>query len=749
MLGTVTTAPERPRPVRNALAFRGAGVALLAVVLCLAGVAPTLAQREVSLPRRRAAASPTIAEPLLEMKFINTDITKVIAHVARATGTQFLYGDQVRGKITMTSGALVSHGEALEMLRISLGLLGFGALSTPGGPLKIIKIGTAIYHGEWSTDPPQPGDSLILTIIRLKSAKSGDLLLTLRPLIGSKTAAIDYELTNSLILGGSKNRLRRLIGVIQALDEKTLSELGVRRLRHSMVGDVAQQLETAFADPSRRSPLLQVWTDERTNALLLLGPQRALDRARALIDVIDRSEVGTGDIHVIPIRNADPEQIAELLHGMEKQGSGGGGGKSQTGPLSARQFTVVVDPPTRSLVVAADPETARVIHDIVDRLDRAAPRVSVDVIVSEVSKPSSYRLGFAAFLPFATQTESSVQGGAVLIDPRGQGFQTEASGDIGSVTRVGRSPLEIPVLDGNGDPVFDGNGAPVTLSLAREQAVLVAGQRSIHARVLMRPHLLMSSGEQREIFVGANVPIPRQTADTTGVIPLQTRQTIERQDVGLTLRVSPTVGEAGRVQLEVTLESKNVVGSIAGDVADVGPTIRQRQIQSSFSLRDGEFAVIGSLSEPRTETIVAGLPWLMDLPVLGWIFRDTSEVMTDTQIVVAVQVRVQRTREDMLAESIRRRIGFQRSLERLDGLETAAPYAVLVTTRETEAEARGIAEGFSSNGEPASVASWSRYDQQHYDVYMTGFASLPDAGAAALRARGRGWQPQVVALPPQ
>ncbi len=152
--------------------------------------------------------------------------------------------------------------------------------------------------------------------------------------------------------------------------------------------------------------------------------------------------------------------------------------------------------------------------------------------------PSAYRLGFAAFIPLGSQSSDSQTGGALLIDPTGGGFQSEGDATTPFVGRVTRAPLVVPLLDANGDPVIE-NGVPQTISFARDTAVVVAGQREVVSKVLMRPSLLLTNGEQREVFVGNSIPIPVQRTESGATNPLIVSQSARHGRRGLERFVLP------------------------------------------------------------------------------------------------------------------------------------------------------------------------------------------------------------------
>jgi len=697
------------------------------------------------------AEAPRVGAPerRIKMQFRNRALSEVVDFVAKTTGVAFLYDDRLKGRVTVTGDALVTPDETFSILEATLSLQGMAVLPTPGGPFKIVKLASALSMAPWTKSEGE-SDTPITTMVHLRHARSNVVIATLQKLVGTSSLALEYPNTNALIFAGREGQVRRLLTMVRALDQEDFENLIIRNLRYADAARTANQLDFAINDFLAKRPALHVWSDERTNSVLILASPPVLAQAHTLLDEIDRPAVGSGDIRVVPIRHVDPETLVQELNAlaMPVQRKFGDATPRTSSPLLGRAFHLVVDPPTRSLLMMSDPGTAKILLDIVDQLDRVVPRISVEVIVSEISTPSLYRLGFGAFVPLGSQDSDGTTGGGILIDPGGTLFQTGADGTTPFVGRATRTPLEVPVLK-DGVPQTDANGNPITVPFARESAVVVAGETEVVSKILMRPSLLVTSGEQREVFVGSNIPIPVQSTNTGANDPLTTTQSIERQDIGITLRATPTLGIEGGVELELEVELRALTASVAGDVAAVGPTIQQRRITTKIRLRDGETMVAGGHTGITTAEGTRGVPWLKSIPIIGWLFRDELKISNNTTLVIAAQVRILRSRSEVLAESIRRRLGFERALARVDDLETEAPYAVLVTTQSNEQDARSIAQTLTSESQTAVVSSWEGLDQRRFDVYLTGYEHIEDAGAAAIRARVDGWTPEVVALPPR
>ena len=309
---------------------------------------------------------------------------------------------------------------------------------------------------------------------------------------------------------------------------------------------------------------------------------------------------------MIRILNREAQEIADQLNLMsesgrrgtqrqsEPRGGEGGLGSDVGSTLIDRTFSVTVDEPTRSLILVSDPDTLWTLKQTIAELDQIPPRVAVDVVVMEVRKPTNFSLGFNFFLPLLTPSDISdpvlfVASGAnvsgFLNNPLSgldTGVPSTAPADSTFFGRYAREPIQIPLVQA---------GLPaVSLSIPRDEVAVEAEDIEVETTILIRPHLVILSGEENEIFAGENLPIPvSTTSGATGNASglnsaTSTAQNIERTDVGVSLKVKPTVGQTGVVSLEINLTLSQLAAPVAGSVEEVGPTLIQREIQTTLSL---------------------------------------------------------------------------------------------------------------------------------------------------------------------
>jgi general secretion pathway protein D len=686
---------------------------------------------------------PAPGEQSLTLRFVETELAEIVRSVGDATGQAFLFDDdKLKGKVTIFVADRVESAEALEILAAALLLKGFVALPTPGGPLRIVEVSAAAGGAPWSLEPVEDDHTApITTLIRLSAASAEEIVPALQPWIGRSGHVTAYPPTNSIVLAGSEPRLHTLLTLIRVLDEAAVERVVVRRLRHHRSEELAPMLKSTFENAPGRVNTLSVWSEPQTNALILRAREDVLEEAREWIDEVDQPEIGEGRVRVRSLRYADPEQIAQILRDL----ASGGGTESVGTSLAGQDFGVAIDAPTASLVLRGEPATLDLVERVIALLDLEPARITVEVLVHEIITGEGLSLGIDAFIPITNPNSVDDTRSALSFNPSGGGLVNPGLDQRDAFAfRYTRSPLVFPIVDDQGNPA--------TVVVPRESVVLTADEREIESRVLLRPQLLVISGEEQEIFAGNNIPIPTQTLGSSDVAAgpsLDVRQDIQRQDVGLVVRVTPNVGQEGDVILELYVDKSRVARSLTGNPQELGVTIEERELSATVRLSPGNFAVVGLGNERALRSQETSTPFLREIPVLRQLVTASEEQWVNTQLVIAVQAWVHRSRADEVADSIRRRLGFERSVARTRDLVDGSgePYAVLVDTWTTEVEADAIVERFLADGRAAAVGRWEDYGRERFDVYLTGFDSLTDAGEQSVRLVHEGWKPQVVVLP--
>ena len=700
-----------------------ANLACVAAIAALAGASPGHGQ-----------AAPGADETRLALEFDDAEISKVVEAITVALEEPILFDDTLRGRVTISVSDRVTVPEALEILNAALLMKGYAVVPARGGFRKIVPIQNTATEAPWTQEPPgREREGIVTTMVRIRFADPGAILDALGPLLAPSLLARAYLPTRSLILAGTEARLHRLLTIVQALDQAEERHRSVLRLRYRGATEVSEFIKEVFAAGSALERF-ELVVDERSNALIVEASRDQLDEIRAFVRDVDTPIENGGDLHVVPAIHADAERLAELIREL---GSGASDSLGRT--LVGRDYSIVVDRPTNSLVVRADPETFRVLTDLIHELDQMPPSIVVEALVVEVTTSDTLDLALDALIPFGAFDSGAIKAGAVRINTSGTNALQEPTEE--AVFRFSRLPLLIPLITSDGETIV--------VPIPRESVVVLSQERKIYSQILLNPHLMMASGDERELQVGDNIPIPVSRATTEEALPISVQQNIERHDVGVNMRVLPTVGVKGGVNLSLDLAVSRLAPSRSGDTQRVGPTIEQRKISATFPLQHGQVAVIGSHEQQRLIEVETRVPFLADIPVLGAFFKSINNEALDTHLVIAVQARLLRTPADQVAETIRRRLAFERHVEGLERLRavTEAPYALLVTTRVLRRDAEAIAETVSGPDGDGKVVAWGSEGRERFEVYLTGFRDLSEVANAALRLRDQGWSPSVVVVP--
>ena len=586
-----------------------------------------------------ARPAPGSLPPPTVPAFRSIPVSHLIREVAARNGETLLVGEQVAQRISLVGPRRLSSGELSALLDTALLMKSRVAVPMPGGGRKIMNASGAPFP--WVPELQEgAGDTPLLTLVRLDHVDGESLLSILQPLLGRLTLGVAHEPSNSILLAGSSARVARLRDIMLALDEAPSEDVLRITLRERGSDEVLEIIERVFD----QDEIITALSDARTNTLLLRVRSSMVERVRGIIARLDRKLDWGGQLHVFQVHFADPLSLAEQLKSLQSDSSSRvGTGRAS---LAGRSFSIEVHEPTSSLLLNASATTARIIADLLAEIDVTPPRVRVDVRLVEVVTESNLSVGFDAFLPFGKLLDAGSAGGFVMSAPSPGGAGALFSGEGDFVARMARSPLVVPLVNATGNVV--------DVTIPQQVFQVSAGESETFARVLQNPSLLVASGEEQMIFVGDNVPVPVAGSDVGD--PLRVTSNIERHDTGTTLRVTPTVGVEGRVELELYVESSRVGASAAGDVERVGPSFVERVVETTVQLPSGVLAVIGFAARPFTEDVVQGVPFLRSIPVLGTLFRYQSVVELKSTLLVTVGAQVESVDQQELARALKREL---------------------------------------------------------------------------------------------
>jgi general secretion pathway protein D len=679
-----------PRSIRsNGFVFVGAAI----LGLVLLGAGPALAQQ--------AASENT--EELVSLDFSDVELPVVVDTISRMTGYNFIYDDRVRGRVTIVSPTQVTVDQAFAVFESVLKVKGFSLVLGPGNTYKIIPIRDV---KESSIDtikdgrPSRNRDRFVTRLVPLRYIDAAAITQTIKPLISKDASLVAYAPTNTIIVTDSESNIRRLLSILDAIDvESYRQELAVIKVEHADATTLGQQLSEIYGaevssasggataaqrrSRSRRNtqgnqaaagqtpsgglagPSVRILTDERTNSLLVLSSRQQLVDIRELVRKLDIPVTGGGRIHVYYLRHADSEELSETLNALLSGAAGGGGGGGRSGaagggaanvqalrstvtPL-AEGVTVTADPSTNALVIQASKEAYETLRLVIEKLDVSRPQVLVEAMIVEVDVTDRLNLGFSTFFRLINgDTDLIFSTGAAILS----GGLAGSPGLVGAANRITSFTDPSDANDPTARPDRDGS-SNMTIAIAADE-----GNSDLN--IVSAPHILTSDNEEAEIRIGQNIPIVTGRTDAaTGGDNLSTALDVERQDIGVTLRVTPQISEGDTLRLQIFQELTEVTDSEAGDVTQVGVTLNSRKVENTVVVNDGETVAIGGLiSEVFTDS-QSGVPWLSDIPYLGWLFKIKSQQTRKINLIVFLTPHIVRSAEDLEQETVRKRLELQ------------------------------------------------------------------------------------------
>jgi general secretion pathway protein D len=699
--------------------------------------APRLSQRDtivaLEFPR-----PPPEADRTVTFRLVNRPLRDLVEEVHKQTQQRFIYDERLEGSATVIVTEPVTAGEALEILHATLIGKGFAAVPTPGGVLAVVPLDEARTRApreERALRETRAG--LVTALARFDRVDAETVASVLQPAAGVALTVVPYAPTNGVILVGSESHVHRWLALARTLDETASAELHVIQPRHRSAAELFPLLEAVTLDPLTGRPRAELWLDARANLLIARAMPPALAALRERLAALDVAPEETGEIAVLRPRFADPEKLAEILR-SGALGSGRGGPETEAAlALAGSRLDIAVHPSTRSLVVSADPATLRRVREVIEQLDREPPGIEVELHVLALVTDGGVDLGVSFFLPTADPSKPGNIGAIAVNNP----LEPKPAFGFG---RYARTPVVIPVFDENGLPL-----PPIILP--RDIVELHASAGSVLARTVMRPHLMTASGEEHELAAGLNVPVPTAAAPSASGgagDPLVTRVDVERQDVGLRMRVKPVAGEGGTVTLTIDVELTDVRDSLEVVAVRAGPVLGKRTLHATAVVRSGEAAVLGMLLDGDTSTTESGPPFLKDVPALGNLLRESRDESARSHLLIAVQARQLRSADERIADTIRLRTAHERALARYGELrERGASWALLVATRTQRADAEALAAEVSElGGRAARVVAWSWADAERFDVVLSGYASVAEASAGLAALEAAGLRAQLVAV---
>ncbi|AJY05347.1 type II secretion system secretin GspD [Burkholderia vietnamiensis] len=630
------------------------------------------------------------------LNFVNADIDQVAKAIGAATGKTIIVDPRVKGQLNLVAERPVPEEQALKTLQSALRMQGF-ALVQDHGVLKVVPEADAKLQGvpTYVGNTPQArGDQVITQVFELHNESANNLLPVLRPLISPNNTVTAYPANNTIVVTDYADNVRRIAQIIAGVDSAAGAQVQVVPLRNANAIDLAAQLQKML-DPgaignSDATLKVSVTADPRTNSLLLRASSASrLAAAKRLVQQLDAPSAVPGNMHVVPLRNADAVKLAKTLRGMLGKGGNDGGssassndansfnqnggssssgnfstGTSGTPPLpsgglggSSSSYgngasgsgslgnagllggdkdksgddnqpggMIQADAATNSLIITASDPVYRNLRSVIDQLDRRRAQVYIEALIVELNSTTAGQLGI----------QWQVASGALLAGTNLAATAGTVAGNSIINLTTGTAGSTAIGLPGNLSNLNQGLNIGWLHNMFGVQglgALLQYFAGVSDANVLSTPNLITLDNEEAKIVVGENVPIPTGSySNLTSGTTSNAFNTYDRRDVGLTLHVKPQITDGGILKLQLYTEDSAV--DTATSNSQTGPSFTKRSIQSTILADNGEVIVLGGLMQDAYNVSNSKVPLLGDIPWIGQLFRSESKQRKKTNLMV-------------------------------------------------------------------------------------------------------------------
>jgi general secretion pathway protein D len=568
--------------------------------------------------------------------FKDADITQVAEAVAAATGKNFIIDPRVRAQVTMLSSTAMSPPAFYEAFLSILQVYGFIAVPA-GDVVKILPDANARQFP--AIDLPDrvsaTSDEIVTQVIDVHNVSAAQLVPMLRPMIAQYGHLAAYPASNILIISDHASNVNRMMRIIQRIDQVMNQDVEIVPLQNASAAEIVRVVNSVYQGAAAEGAAVKVVADDRSNSVLLSGEQAQRLRVRALIAHLDTPLESGGDTRVRYLHYANAEKMApklkEQITGIAQTTTGAGAPGTQASPLAQAEKNAMVwaDPTNNALVITAPPKIMRAVMEIIDKLDIRRPQVLVEAIIAEVDVDKSAELGvnWAAF-----SKGSNVPAGA-FVSPVGGTSIVDLAGAIQNPANASTTLLQ-------GTTIGIGRIAGTGVNFA---ATLRALRGDTNTNVLSTPSAVTMDNQEAELKVAQEVPfITGQFTNTTAVTggAVNPFQTIQRQEVGTILKVTPTISAEGTsLMLKISIESSSIGQKPAGAVDLV---TNKRTITTTVLIEDGGVVVLGGLIEDNSVRGEQRVPWLGSIPLIGLLFKTRNATSTKNNLIMFIRPQILR-----------------------------------------------------------------------------------------------------------
>ncbi|MDE0853834.1 MAG: type II secretion system secretin GspD [Nevskia sp.] len=632
-----------------------------------------------------ALAEKNGAEVTLNLK--DADISTLIATVSEVTGKNFVVDPRVKGKVTVISSSPMDANAVYATFLSVLEVNGFAAIPS-GSSIKVVPEANMRTEGGGyvSSGGGLAGDDIVTRVFDIHNGSASQLVAILRPLVAQSGHLAAYTSSNSLIVSDRASNVRRLETLISQMDQNGDRNVEIVHLDNAASDDVVKVLTTLAQQARQADPgavQTTVISDPRSNSVLLGGDRSEREKLIALIKQLDQPSNNKGDTQVVYLNYALAENLAPLLMGnaqpnrssSSKSGSMFGSSSGSTSSFGSSNVSTPVSTPspsssaslggssssnpdlrvladrdTNALIITAPPKIMQQVKNIIAQLDIRRSQVLVEAIVAEVSADKSSQLGidWIAYKPNTIAAAGILNSSTTtalsnLSNLASSGLGTGTSGT--SLTNNSALIGAAAGLVGSGGTALVGTrGSDGSIFGGLIKALASDGNTNI----LATPSLVTLDNEEAKIEVGQSVPELTGSFANTGTVSngaVNPFQTIDRQDIGLKLGITPTIGEGNTVRLKLEFEN-STIASGASTVGTAQLVTNKRTVSNTVSIEGGQILVIGGLIGDQVNDSVNKIPLLSDIPLLGGLFKSRTISRSKQNLMIFIHPSILRERTE-------------------------------------------------------------------------------------------------------
>jgi general secretion pathway protein D len=578
-----------------------------------------------------ATLAEELADELVTINFKDTDIREVAEMVSKVTGRNFLVDPRVKGKVTVISAEPIDGKQLYSTFLTILKTHGFIAIDQ-GTLVQILPASGEREHATFSesirTDTSD--DIVEVQVIPVKHVPAVQMVPILRPLVEKEGHLAAHANSNSLIVAASRRTINKIHDMLNTLDQAAESQIDTIKLHHADASEIVKTLQTLVAagdivkgKGAGRQGGSKLVADTRTNSLLVSGNKGFREKIARIVRRLDSQVKDTRNIHVVSLRFANAADLAPIIEKLASERSAPSAPVKGKPAAAAEMTSVQADEQTNSLIITARPDKMSDLRSIIRKLDVRRSQVLVEVIIAELFRVKDAELGIQWI---GVNNDLLDAAGGIVGDDGNNGgddsqFKQFSQLGVGSIAG----------LISGGDYSF--------------VALLSALDNDSDVNILSTPSLLTMDNEEAEITVGQEVPFV--TGSYTGVgnstIPSNPFQTVERKNVGLTLKITPQINEGDAVKLTIDQEISNINQQQTANLGRGEIITNQRTIKTSVIVNNKSILVLGGLIDEVVTETEQRIPFIGDIPILGEVFTHRGSNKSKRNLMLFIQPTILRT----------------------------------------------------------------------------------------------------------